>query len=78
MLYLGVAAAAYHSTPLVLRHTARVLDQVVVCSADVGVRVTRHRPVHVVEDGVFVSVQVVLFEPLTRAAEERPQTHLRM
>lgn len=78
MLYLRVAAAAGHSVPLGHVHTARMLDQVIVCSADVGVSVACYWPVHIVEDGVFVTVQVVLFEPLPGAAKERPQTHLRM
>lgn len=78
MLYLRVATAADHSAPLRHVHTARMLDQVIVCSAGVGVGVARHGAVHVVKDGVFVPVQVVLFKPLPRAAEERLQTHLRV
>lgn len=78
MLYLRVAAAADHSTPLGPVHTARMLDQVIVCSADVGVFVACYRPVHIMKDGIFVTVQVVLFKPLPGATKERPQTHLRV
>lgn len=37
VLHLRVAAAADHSTPLGHIHAARMLDQVIVCSADIGV-----------------------------------------
>lgn len=75
--YLRVAAAADHPAPLGHVDAAGVLDQKVVGSADVGVRVTGHWAIHVVKDGVLVSIQVVFFKPLARATEERPQTHLR-
>lgn len=39
MLYLRVAAAADHSIPLGHVNTARMLDQVIVCSSDVAVSV---------------------------------------
>lgn len=41
-LYLRVAATADHGIPLGHVHTFRMLDQVVVCSADVGVSVACH------------------------------------
>lgn len=78
LLYLSVAATADHPTPLRHVHTARMLDQVIVCSANVGVSVARYWPVHIVKDGVFVTVQVVFVEPLPRATKERPQPHLRI
>lgn len=42
MPYLSVAATADHSIPLGDIHTAGMLDQVIVCSANVGIRVTRY------------------------------------
>lgn len=77
-LYLRVAAAADHSTPQRHIHTFRMLDQVVVRSADIGVSVACYRPVHIVKDGVFVTIQVILFKPLPRATKECPQTNLRI
>lgn len=55
-----------------------MLDQVIVHSADVGVSVACYWPIHVVKDGVFVTIQVILFKPLPGATKERPQTNLRM
>lgn len=78
VLHLRVAATADHSTPLGHIHAARMLDQVIVCSADIGVCVACYWAVHVVKDGVFVPIQVILFKPLPRATEECTQTHLRM
>lgn len=77
-MYLRVAAAADHPTPLGHVDTARMLDQKVVRSADVGVRVTCYWAIHVMKDGVFVSVQIIFLKPLSRATKERPQMHLKM
>lgn len=77
-LYLRVAAAADHTIPLGHVHTARMLDQVVVCSADVGVSVACYWAIDVMKDGVFVTVQIIVFKPLPRTAEECAQTHLKM
>ena len=69
-LYLRIAATAGHSIPLGHFYTTRVLDQVIVCSASVGISIACYRPIHVVKYGVLVTVQVVLFKPLSRATKE--------
>lgn len=54
-----------------------MLDQVVVCSANVGVTVACHRAVHIVKDGGFVTVQVVFIKPLSRLSKECTKMYLR-
>lgn len=74
--HLRVAAAAHTPVPKRHLHAVPVVEQEVVCPHHVRVGVAAHCAVQVVEDRVFVSVQVVVLEPLARTAKERPEGHL--
>lgn len=53
-----------------------MLDQEIVCSADIRVSVTCYRSIDIMKDGRFVTIQIVFFKPLPRATKECRQTHL--
>lgn len=76
-MYLRVAAAADNAIPLGHVHAARMLDQVVVCSAYICVPVACYWSINIMKHGVFITIQIIVFKPLTGPAKECPQTHLR-
>lgn len=51
-------------------------DEEVICPPYVCVGVIADRTVHVMKNGIFITVQVVLLEPLARSSKERSQSHL--
>lgn len=53
-----------------------MLDQEIVCSADIRVFVACYCSIYIMKDGRFVTIQIVFFKPLPRTTKERPQTHL--
>lgn len=74
--YLGIGPTADHCIPLSNADTVWMADQVVVHPSYIGVLVSCHRAINVVEDGVLITIQLTILKPGARLSKEDVQRDL--
>lgn len=74
--YLGIGPAADHCIPLSYVDTVWMADQVVVHPSHIGVFVSCHRAIDIMEDGVLITIQLTILKPGARLSKEDVQRDL--
>lgn len=69
-LYLRVLATAHNPIPTRNIHTLRVADKEIVGPCHISICVIADRAIHVMKDGIFIAIQIILLKPLARSTKK--------